>query len=170
MLSPKIAKLINQQIKLELFSSYSYLAISGYFENEDFFGFAHFFRLQAQEEAGHAMKFYEYMIKRSTLPILESVDAPKLKFKDVTEAFALGLDHERKVSTEINKLMDQSITESDHGTRVMLNWFVTEQLEEESLFESSLKRIKMVQSDPRGLLQLDREFGARQPDSASKEE
>ena len=113
------------------------------------------------------MKFYEYMIKRSALPTLESVDAPKLKFKDATEAFALGLDHERKVSTEINKLMDMSIAESDHGTRVMLNWFVTEQLEEESLFESSLNRVKMVQSDARGLLQLDREFGARKPDTSA---
>ena len=161
MLSAKITKVLNQQIKLEISSSYSYLAMAGYFDNEDLYGFAHFFRLQAKEELEHAMKIYDYMTKRAALPTLEPIDAPKGKFANPAEAFELGLTHERKVTVEINKVMDLAMAESDHATRVLLNWFVTEQLEEESLFESSLRRVKMVLDDPRGLLQLDREFAGR---------
>ncbi len=161
MLSSKMNKLLNQQMKVELFSAYSYLATAAYFDGEEWFGFSKFFRVQASEELMHAMKIFDYISKAGGRPALAEVDAPKSDFASPEEAFEHGLKNERKVTSEINKIMDAAMAESDHATRVLLNWFVTEQLEEETLFSSSLKQVKMVSGDGRGLLLLDREFAQR---------
>jgi ferritin len=161
MLSKKMNDLLNHQVGVEFFSSYSYLAMAGYFDNEELFGFANFFRVQAKEEITHAMKVFDYIGKAGGRVELGRVDAPKNSYKNPSEAFTIALAHEKKVTQEINHIMDVAMGESDHATRVLLNWFVTEQLEEETLFSTCLKRVKMVGEDGKGLLILDQEFAKR---------
>jgi ferritin len=169
MLSAKMNKMLNQQMNNELFASYSYLAIVAYFDSEELFGFSKFFRMQAQEELTHAMKIFDYIAKAGGKPVLETVKAPKAEFRTAEETFEVGLNNERKVTQDINKIMDAAMSESDHATRVLLNWFVTEQLEEEMLFSTCLKRVRMVKGDGKGLLLLDEQF-SRRGDSPESED
>jgi len=160
MLSAKMNKALNQQIRLELFSGYSYLAMAAYFDHEELFGFAKWFRVQAKEELGHAMKFFDYVSDAGGKVELLAVDAPRLEFKSAEEVFKQGLEHEQRVTAEINKLMDAAHAEKDHATASMLLWFVNEQVEEEANFSAAITRIKTAGCQS-GLLFLDHHFGKR---------
>jgi ferritin len=161
MLSKKMNGLLNQQMNNEFFAGYTYLGIVAYFDQEELFGFSKFFRTQAQEELTHAMKIFDYISKAGGRPILESIKAPNKAFSSPEETFEIGLANEKKVTRDINAIMDAAMAESDHATRVILNWFVAEQLEEEMLFSSFLKRMRMVKGDAKGILLLDEQFSRR---------
>jgi ferritin len=161
MLKDKILKALNAQMNLELSSSYLYLAMAAYFESENLNGFAHWMKLQSGEEYGHAMKIYGYISQRSGRVNLAKIDAPKSEWKSASEIFKETLKHEQKVSKAINDLVDLSITEKDHATNAFLQWFVTEQVEEEATAMGILDKIKMVGDNKNGLFLLNRELGMR---------
>ena len=161
MLKDKIQKALNAQMNLELSSSYLYLAMAAYFESENLNGFAHWMKIQSGEEYAHAMKIYGYINQRNGRVNLSKIEAPKSEWKDAVEVFAETLKHEQKVTKAIDDIVDLTITEKDHATNTYLQWFVTEQVEEEATAMNILDKIKMVGDNKNGLFLLDRELGMR---------
>ena len=161
MLKEKVQKSLNQQLNAELYSSYEYLAMSAYFESENLSGFATWMRAQSQEEYGHAMKFYNYLLEAQGEINLTQINAPKVGWKSAEEVFRDTFEHEQKVTKSIYDLVDLAIAEKDHATNIFLHWFVTEQVEEESTALKILDKIKLVGDNKSGLLLLDHELGGR---------
>ncbi len=161
MLSQSMQDALNEQMKNEFYSAYLYLAMAAYFESEDLPGFANFFRVQAMEELTHADKFYRYICEAGGRARMAAIEEPRNDYESAVDVFRFALEHERKVTAMINRLTDQAIAESDHATRIFLQWFVTEQVEEEASFSAWLAKVRRVEGDGRGLLLLDREAGQR---------
>jgi ferritin len=161
MISEKMQNAINDQIKAELDSSYLYLAMSAYCESINFKGYAAWFRAQAGEERGHAMKFYDYIVDRGGRVILKAIDMPASDFGNMQKAFQQTYDHERVVTGMINHLYEMAVSEKDFATQEMLNWFVKEQVEEEASASEMLEQIKMTEGRLGSLLYLDRHAGKR---------
>jgi len=161
MLKDKIQKALNAQMNLELSSSYLYLSMAAYFESENLNGFAHWMKVQSGEEYGHAMKIYSYINQRNGRVNLSKIDTPQSEWKDASEIFSDTLKHEQKVTQAIDDIVDLAITEKDHATNTYLQWFVTEQVEEEATAINILDKIKMVGENRNGLFLLDRELGMR---------
>ena len=161
MLKEIIQKMLNQQLNAELYSSYEYLAMAAYFESENLSGFANWMRVQSREEYAHAMKFYNYLLEARGKITLSTIEAPKVGWRSVEEVYADTFKHEQKVTESIYKLVDQAIAEKDHATNIFLQWFVTEQVEEESTASKIHDRIKLIGDDKGGLFMLDHELGQR---------
>lgn len=164
MLSKKITEALNEQINKEMYSAYLYLSMSAYSSHEGFDGFASWFRLQANEEMEHAMKIYDYINEHGMKVELKSIDEPEENFKSPVDLFEKTLAHEKKVTESINNIVDLAIKENDHATHVFLQWFVTEQVEEEASADEILTRLKLFGKDGRGLFMIDRELGERKSD------
>lgn len=161
MLSQKMEESLNKQVNAELYSSYLYLSMSAYFSEINLSGCAHWMRLQAQEELSHALKLYDYINERGGRPVLDSIDAPRSSWGSPTEVFENVLSHEQKVTGLINDLVDLAIQQKDHATNNFLQWFVSEQVEEEASANEVLQRIRMTGNDGGGLFMLDQELGKR---------
>lgn len=161
MLSESMQEKLNAQLNAELYSAYLYLSMSAYFEACSMGGFANWMRVQAQEELSHAMKFFDYLAERGGRITLTAIDAPRTEWTSAVDAFDEVYRHEQKVTALINNLVNAAEQESDHATRSMLQWFVTEQVEEEASAERILDNLKMVGEDGTGLLMLDRELAQR---------
>lgn len=161
MLSERLQNEMNDQIKFEFFSSYLYMAMAGYFQSEDLPGFANWMRVQALEEMTHGEKFFNFICEVGGRTDLRAIDAPTNSFASPLAAFEFGLNHERFVTERINHLMNIAKEEKNHAAQIMLQWFVTEQVEEESNFSLLLRKLKRVEGDGRGLLMLDEELGRR---------
>jgi ferritin len=161
MLSKKIHAALNDQIAMEFNSAYVYLAMSAYFEGENLSGFAHWMRLQYQEETGHALKLFGYLNDRGGKVILQTIQQPVAKYKSAREVFQEVLDHERAVSSSIGKLYELAVKEGDHATVVELQWFIKEQVEEEKTAAKILEQLKIVGEHGVPLLMLDRQLAAR---------
>ena len=156
-----IQKAINEQIGLELSSAYTYLAMSLHFEEENYPGFAHWMRLQAQEELAHAMKFIDHVLERGGHVALPAVPAPATEFGTPAEVFALGLAQEKEVTASINAIYGAARERKDYATELLLQWFVTEQIEEESTAELAVEQLTRAGDHAPALLLLDRQFGQR---------
>ena len=163
MLSKKMETAINHQINLEIQSALQYLQMSAYFASANLNGFAHWMRVQYQEELVHANKLFDYVIQRDGNVFLEAVAAPPKTWKSTLAACQAGYQAEVNNTKQINALMDQAIKENDHATRVILEWFVEEQVEEENSADIIVEQLKMIGNDRSALLMMDRELGARQP-------
>lgn len=161
MLSQKLQDAMNEQMKNEFFSGYLYKAMAAYFEAEELKGFANWMRVQALEELTHGDRFFTFICDVGGTAELRAIDAPKADFDSPQAVFEYGLQHERFVTSRINELMDLARAESDHAAQIMLQWFVTEQVEEESNFSNWMKKLKMVEGDGRGVLLLDQEAAQR---------
>ncbi len=161
MLSTKLQDALNEQMKNEFASAYIYMALAGYFQSEDLPGFASWMRAQALEEMTHGEKFFHFLCDAGGRTDLRAIDAPKNDFASPLEAFEFGLNHEKFVTDRIGKLMDLAIEERHHAAQIMLQWFVTEQVEEESSFSLIIRKLQRVEGDGRGLLLLDQELGQR---------
>jgi len=164
-MKPKVENALNEQIQAEFFSFYLYLSVSAYFTTEHLDGFAHWMRIQAQEEFGHAMKLFDYLNERGGTVRLAALDAPQVEWKSASDAVGAVLDHERHISERINSLVNLANSENDHATTVVLHWYVNEQVEEESTADTLFHQVKMLEDSPHGLLMLDREL-ARRPAAA----
>ncbi len=160
-LKEKMEKAINDQINAELFSSYLYKSMASWFESQDLPGMANWMDIQAKEEMDHAMKFYDYVIERGGRVIFQAIEAPQSSWDSPLEAFKAALDHEIYISRRIDDLMDMSLEEKDHATRIMLNWFVEEQVEEEDNASDNVAKVDMLKDSKRGMYMLDREFASR---------
>ena len=161
MISQKMQDAINDQINAELFSSYLYMSMSSYFQSEDLPGFANWMRVQAQEEMTHALKFYDYVIAQGGRAILKAVDEPAAEWDGPVAVFEASYAHEQMITSRINNLATLALEERDHASGIMLQWFVTEQIEEEANAQAILKKLKRVGDAPAGLFMLDNELGTR---------
>jgi len=161
MLSKRIEKELNDQINAEYWSSYFYLSMAAYFENRNLPGFANWMKVQYQEEISHVMKFFDYINERGGRVLLKPIDAVKTDWKDEIEIFEDTFEHEQKVTGLINNLVNISFEEKDHATHNMLQWYVSEQVEEESSADEILQQLKMLKGSNHGLLMLDRELMQR---------
>lgn len=161
MLSDKMQDALNDQLNFELYSAYIYYSMAAYLESVDLPGFSHWMRIQVQEELTHVDKFFRFIHERDGRVILKAIDAPGREWKSPIDAFQEAYEHEQIVSGRINKLVDLSLKESDHATNSFLQWFVTEQVEEEATVKSIIQQLKLAGKDGHGLLMLDRELGAR---------
>ena len=157
---------INDQIKHEFDSAYFYLQESAYFESINQEGFAHWMRVQAKEEVAHAMKFFDFLVDRGARVTLRGLDQPHSDFASPLDAFSRALQHEQDVTAKINKLYGLAVAQSDYPAQVLLQWFITEQVEEEKNATRIVEELKMVGGNTSALLLLNRELGARQPESA----
>ena len=161
MLKSSIQDACNKQINAELFSSYLYLSMAAYFESKDLPGMANWMRVQAQEELVHAMKFFAFINERKGRVILKSIGSPKTDWDSPLQAFEAAYKHECGISGLINNLVDLAISEKDHATQAFLQWFVTEQVEEEASADAIVAKLKMVGDSSMGLIILDQELSAR---------
>ncbi|MGL4569817.1 MAG: ferritin [Clostridium sp.] len=161
MLSENLLKSLNDQVNFEFYSSYTYLAMASYAESVDLSGFANFFRVQAQEELAHAMKFYDYIFQKNGLVELEEVPKPNHKYESIIDVFQKGYEHEQLVTSRIYKLADIASEEREHATMSLLNWFIDEQVEEENNFNSLLKRVRRSEGNPAALYMMDDELAKR---------
>lgn len=161
-MNPNVEKAINEQIHAEFFSFYLYLSVSAYFKTIHLDGFANWMNIQAQEEYGHAMKLFDFLIERGGTVRLMALDAPETKWASPSAAFEAVLAHEQYITDRINSLVDVSTREKDHATTVMLHWYVSEQVEEVATADTLANQVKMVEGSNHGLLMLDRELATRQ--------
>jgi ferritin len=162
MLPKKIETAMNKQINNEVYSAYLYLSMSAYFHELNLEGFAHWTRIQAREEMGHAMKFFDHIVERDGSVKFDAVKAPDAAWKSPLDACLAVLKHEQFISKTINSLMDLSKAESDYASTSMLQWFVDEQVEEETNAKLLVERTKMIKDSTGGLFMLDRELGKRE--------
>ena len=161
MVKEKVQKALNYQLNRELYSSYLYLSMSAYFESTNLKGFANWMRIQAEEELMHAMKFYDYLTQRGGRITLSSIEAPPSEWDSALKTFEHVYTHEQKVTGLINNLVNLAIAEQDHATNSFLQWFVTEQVEEEASASGVVEKLKLVGDDAGGLFMLDNELGQR---------
>ena len=152
---------IGEQIKHEFYSSYLYLSMAGSFEVANLPGFAHWMREQSEEEREHAMKFFEFLLDRGEQVQLQGIDQPPYAFRSPLDAFEQALEHEKEITAHIHRLYDLSVQENDYPAQVLLNWFVTEQVEEEKAAAEIVERLRMAGEDNAALLLLDKETGER---------
>jgi ferritin len=151
MLTGKMQTALNGQLNAELYSSYLYLSMNAYFKSVNLDGFANWMYYQAQEELEHSMKFYDFVIQRGMA------------------VFEATLAHEQKVTGLINDLVEVALEEHDHATNIFLQWFVSEQVEEEESVNGVLEQLKLMGDAQGGLFMIDRELAKRSPSGSSEE-
>ena len=161
MLSERMMKALNKQLNAELYSAYLYLSMAAYFESKNLKGFANWMRVQAQEELMHAMKFFDYINERGGRVYLEAIEKPPTEWKSPLDVFEATYEHEVKVTSMINDLVNMAMEEKDHATYNMLQWFVAEQVEEEASADEIRQQLRMIKEDGRGIMMLDRELKQR---------
>lgn len=170
MLKEKVEKALNDQLNAEAFSAYLYLSMSAYFKSENLDGFANWMQVQAMEEYTHSRKFYDFIIQRGGRVVLQRIDAPQLDWDSPVAAFEAALAHEEMITGRINDLVDLALDEKDHATNIFLQWFVTEQVEEEESVGGVLQQLKLLSDAKGGLFMMDRELGQRQQPAAEGED
>ncbi len=163
MISDALRDEINEQIKYELYSAYMYLAMSAWCADRNLSGFAHWMRLQAHEEVQHAMRFHDFLLERGARVALQAIDAPPADYGTPIAVMEKSLAHEKFVSARIHKLYELAQKEGDYPAQVMLQWFITEQVEEEASIDEIVERMKMFGSEGAALLMVDTQLGARAP-------
>ena len=161
MLVKAVEEAMNEQIKNEFFSAYQYLSMAAYCESENLPGFARWMRAQSQEEAQHAMRFYDFILERNGRVGLRGIDPPVVEFGSPLEVFERALEHEKRVTAMINDLYGLAVSENDYASQTFLQWFVTEQVEEEKNAGDVVETLKMVGDKSEALFLLDRELGQR---------
>jgi ferritin len=161
MLSEKMSEALNGQLNKEIYSAYLYLSMSAYSTYIGLKGFANWFMVQYQEETVHAMKIYDYINSQGGQVKLLAIAQPPAEFESPLDMFAKTLEHEKFVTKCINDLVDLAIEEKDHATNIFLQWFVTEQIEEEANDNEIISKLKLVGEKGDALLMIDRELAAR---------
>ncbi len=160
-MDPKVRDLINEQIAHEFFASHLYLAMAAQFESQNYDGFAQWMRMQSKEEHGHAMKLFDFLVERGAQIELNQIDKPPVEFGSPAESFRKALEHERKVTGLINRIYEAAVDGKDYPTQIMLQWFITEQVEEEDSTGTAVERLEMAGDNRAALMFLDAEFGRR---------
>jgi len=161
-MTAKIKKILNDQIREELYSAYLYLALAGHLDGRNLKGIANWMYIQAKEEMDHALGFFRFLLERGEEPVLQALAQPKLgELKSVKSVFAAGLKHERHISELINKIQDAARVEKDHALESFVKWYIDEQVEEEANAMEIIGKLEMVGSDGPSLYMLDQELGAR---------
>ncbi len=168
MINQKLQDAINEQINAELYSAYIYLSMAAYLEEQDLPGFAHWMRMQHDEEHLHAMKLFDFVLDRDGRVTLTAIGAPQSEWGSALEVFEDALAHEKKVTGLIHALYQLAVDENDYPTQSMLKWFIDEQVEEEKSASDAVAQLKMIGDFGPGLLMMDREMAARMPATAAE--
>ncbi len=161
MLSDKMQDALNGQLNAEFYSSYLYLSMNAYFKSVNLDGFANWMYYQVQEELTHSMKFYDFINQRGGKVKLLQVEAPSAEWGSPLAVFEATLEHEQKVTGLINELVELALAEHDHATNIFLQWFVSEQVEEEESVGGVLEQLKLMGEAKGGLFMIDRELAKR---------
>ena len=161
MLNKTVVDAINDQINNELNSSYLYLAMSAYCDKLQFTGCAHWLRMQSQEEHGHAMRLYDFLVARHGTVTLKAIPAPRAEFESLLEVFELALHQEQETTRQIDSLYELAFHEKAFAALVEVEWFITEQVEEEKTAREIVHKFSLVKDDAPSLLDLDRELAQR---------
>ncbi len=164
MLSEKIQQALNQQITYEYAASYTYLAMAAYFESLSLTGFAHWFRVQSEEEREHALRFFDYVNDRGGRVSLGAIDEPQNEFASPLDAFERAFAHEQRVTASIHAIYTLAAQENDYATMSMLKWFIDEQVEEEKSVNDIIQHLKLIGDNGVGLFMLDRKLAERAGD------
>ena len=161
MLKKKIEDAFNKHLNAEAFSAHLYMSMSAYFQSINLKGMAHWMRMQSEEETTHEMKFFDHILARGGKVSLDKIGAPKIEWESPLAAFEESYQHEQMITDKINKLVDLSIAESDHASNAFLQWFVTEQVEEEEAAMEIIEQLKLIGDDSGALFLFDKELGQR---------
>ena len=161
MISDNMQKALNQQVKEEFYSAYMYLAMSSYCNTIGLPGFAHWMRIQYVEENMHVTKMYDYILIQGGAVHLLPIEAPEIEYGTPLEVFQKTLEHEQYITKKINELMDLAVQEKDYATQTFLQWYVTEQVEEEANVNDILAPLTMVGDDKGGLMMIDQQLTTR---------
>lgn len=157
----KVMDILNKQINAELESAYLYLSMSAYFESSNYPGMAVWMKTQTNEEVFHAMKLFGYVNERGGKVVLDAIKKPKLTWKTPLDAFENAYAHEQFITKLIDGCVDVALKEKDNATRVFMDWYVNEQVEEESKASEIVEKLKLIKNTPGGLYILDKELGQR---------
>ncbi|MBN1483464.1 MAG: ferritin [Chloroflexia bacterium] len=161
MMSQQLLDEMNLQINKELYSAYLYLAMAAHADAVNLPGFAHWMKLQAQEEMEHALKFYDFINNRGGRVVLEAIEQPQVEFESPLDMFEQTLEHEQYVTSRIHHLYELAVADKDYASQVFLNWFVEEQVEEEASAGEILETLRMVGEKGQALVMLDRQLASR---------
>ena len=162
MISERIQKVLNKQINLEFASSYLYLSMSAYLELENFKGLAHWMKIQSEEEYGHAMKIYDYLVRTGGRAILDVLEKPKAEWDNPSKVFDASYKHELVITESINKIVNLAVDERDHATQSFLRFFVDEQVEEMQAASDIVEKFKMIGDSKHMIFWMDKELGKRE--------
>jgi ferritin len=158
----QLEKLYQDQIKNEWYSAYFYLSMAAYFESENFEGFAHWMKKQASEEYEHGKKMFDFLLDRGVKVVLQAIPQPPADFASALEVFEKTLEHEQKVTALINGIADASDKVNDRPSKVFIQWFVTEQVEEEKNATQIVEMLKKMKPESGAIWQLDHRLGKRE--------
>jgi len=161
MIGSKMQEALNRHVQAEVYSAYLYLAMSAYCEGKAFKGFARWLRVQHEEELSHGRKSLDFLMARGGEARLGAIEAPPAAFGSIAEVFDRVLEHERKVTALVHDLHRAAVSEKDPASEVFLQWFVSEQVEEEARAQEIVDKLRMVDGRPGSALYLDKEYGKR---------
>ncbi|MCP4728007.1 MAG: ferritin [bacterium] len=161
MLTNKMEEALNNQLNAEFYSSYLYLSMSAYCSNLNMNGAANWMKMQSEEEHMHAMKIFDFIIDRDGKVNLKMINKPETEWKSITDVFENVQKHEALVTKSINDLVDKAIHEKDHAVTTFLQWFVTEQVEEEATVKTIVDKLKLVGDNSVALFMIDGELAQR---------
>lgn len=161
MISDKLLQKLNDQLNYEFYSAQVYLAMAGYCEEKSLPGFANFFRVQAEEERMHAMKFFDFITSLGLRVNITGFGTPKNDFVSMVEAFEVSIQHEKEVTARIYELSDIALNDREHATMSFLKWFIDEQVEEMDLFDKHLQRLRRINEDSSAFFMMDDELAKR---------
>ncbi len=165
-IAPVMQDALNRHLNQEFFASYLYLSMAAYCDQINLPGFSHWMRIQSQEEYDHAMKLYDFILDRDGQVILAPIAQPHLEFESALDVMEQTLEHERGVSNLIDRLYGLAVEQGDYATQVHLQWFITEQVEEEKIAKDIVEHLKMFGQEGEALLLLDRQLAIRMPTQA----
>jgi ferritin len=158
----QLEKLFQDQIKNEWYSSYLYLSMAAYFESVNLEGFAHWMYKQAGEEQVHGKKMFDFLIDRGTKVVLQAIPQPPADFASAVDILEKTYEHEQKVTALINGIADMADKVNDRPAKVFIQWFISEQVEEEKNASRILDLLKKIPANSAGIFQLDHQLGKRE--------
>ncbi len=161
MLSKKVQDAFNDQIQAEMASAYLYLSMAAYCEGKNLKGFGHWLRAQYNEEVSHAMKMFDFVLERGGQVALKAIEAPAVDFGTPLAVFEKVLAHEQHVTARINSLYELALAEKDYPSQIFLQWFITEQVEEEASASEIIESMKIAGDKGNSLVWMDKELGKR---------
>ncbi|MFP4417858.1 MAG: ferritin [Chitinivibrionales bacterium] len=162
MIDKTMEKALNSQMHKEMYSAYLYMSMSSYADSIGLKGVANWFMVQYHEEMIHGMKIYEYITRQGGRPYLAAIEEPPADFESVLVMFEKALEHEQFITKSIHDLVNLAIEQKDHATHIFLQWYVTEQVEEEENVNDILAQIRLVgEGKGDGIFMIDKELGSR---------
>ncbi|UXR68986.1 MULTISPECIES: H-type ferritin FtnA [unclassified Staphylococcus] len=161
MLDKKLLDALNDQMNHEFFAAHAYMAMAAYCDYNSYDGFANFYIEQAKEERFHGQKIYDYINDRGEKAEFKALEAPKVDFDSILQTFEDGLKQEQEVTKRFYNLSEIANDKKDYATISFLNWFLDEQVEEESMFETHIDYLKRIGDDSNTLYLYEKELAAR---------